>query len=141
MWSRLCASVSLSDGAFLLLCATVCGPVYALLYPTVMAILAVVCACVWSRLCASVSHGDGSSLLYVRYDALSAEYSLSAVFTYRRKVFMFSQSSGQCYICLPLRNVEGNFLPICGDLSLPKPLIVCVFACTRCHLRVLQLIA
>jgi hypothetical protein len=63
MWSRLCAGVSHSDGSFFLLCVSVCGPVYALVYSTVKVILPVVCACMWSRLGASVSHSDGSSFL------------------------------------------------------------------------------
>jgi hypothetical protein len=68
------------------LCVSVCGPVYALVYPTVTgrssccvclyvvpsvrwcipqwrAVLLVVCVCMWSRLCASVSHSDGPFFL------------------------------------------------------------------------------
>jgi hypothetical protein len=93
MWSRLCASVSHSDGPFFLLCCvglhvvpsfrlcspqwwpflpvvlcvSACGPVYALVYPTVMgrSSCCVVCVCMWFRLCASVSHSDGPFFLSV----------------------------------------------------------------------------
>jgi hypothetical protein len=35
-WSLLCASLSHTDGPFFLLCVSVCGPVCALVYPTVI---------------------------------------------------------------------------------------------------------
>jgi hypothetical protein len=66
IWSRLCASVSHSDGPFFLLCCVVlCVSVYDLVYalvsPTVTSRSSrcvVFCVCIWSRLCASVSHSD-----------------------------------------------------------------------------------
>jgi hypothetical protein len=86
MWSRLWASVSHCDGPIFLLCVSVCGPVYWLVYPIVMGLssccvclyvvpsmgyciplwwadLPVVCVCMWSRLWASVSHCDGPLFL------------------------------------------------------------------------------
>jgi hypothetical protein len=50
-----------SDGPFFL-CVSVCGPVYALVYPTVTG-RSSCCVCMWSRLCASVSHIDGPFFL------------------------------------------------------------------------------
>jgi hypothetical protein len=64
MWSHLCASVSRSDGSYFLLCVSVCGPIYALVYPVVMGhTFCCVCICMWSHLCASVSRSDGSYFL------------------------------------------------------------------------------
>jgi hypothetical protein len=71
MWSRLCASVSHSDGSFLLLCfvcvyVSVCGPVYALVYPTVMgrSSCCVVCISVCGPVYALVYfHSDGPFFL------------------------------------------------------------------------------
>jgi hypothetical protein len=47
------------------MCVSVCGPVYALVYPIVMdrSFCCVMCVCMWSRLCASVSHSDGPFFL------------------------------------------------------------------------------
>jgi hypothetical protein len=42
---------------------SVCGPVYALVYPIVMGRLPVLCVCMWSRLRASVCHSDGPFFL------------------------------------------------------------------------------
>jgi hypothetical protein len=104
-WSCICAGVSHSDGAFFLLCCvSVCGPVYALMYPIVIerSSCCVVClyvvpsmrwcipywwivlpvvlgVCMWSRLCSGVSHSDGAFFLLCcvcLYVVLSMCYSI-----------------------------------------------------------------
>jgi hypothetical protein len=84
MWPSLCASVSHSDGRsscpsgptvcgpiYALVyptvtgrsscCVSVCGPVYELVYPTLTgrSSCCAMCVCMWPSLCASVSHSDG----------------------------------------------------------------------------------
>jgi hypothetical protein len=64
MWSRLCTSVSHSVVLNSYCVVSVCGPVYALVYPTVMG-RSSGCVCLWSSLCSNVSHSVGSSSCYV----------------------------------------------------------------------------
>jgi hypothetical protein len=64
MCSRLCASVSHSDGSFFLLCGFVCGTLSALVYPIMVGPLSLLCVCfMWSRLHSSVPHSDGPFFL------------------------------------------------------------------------------
>jgi hypothetical protein len=92
MSSRICGSVSHNDRSFFLLCVSVCDPVRALVYPTVVcrssfcvvclcgpvytlvyatemdrSSFCVVCVCMWHCLCASVSYSDGRSSCCVMY--------------------------------------------------------------------------
>jgi hypothetical protein len=78
VWSRIYASLFHSELSFpsVVLCVPVCGPVYTLVYPTVMYLSSccVVCSCILSRLCATLSHMFGRSACRVMCLLQRAEY-------------------------------------------------------------------